>query len=308
VIVSDDVAPVDETPVFIPSADETLFGLWHRPVGRANGVAVTMLTGAGYLTSSHRNRMYVRLARELTRRGYHVLRIDYHGVGESSGSVQEFRLDQLFTDDLRAAIRWTESRSVRRHVLVGSCFGARTALAASVQINRLEAVALISPPVRDFERGEETAIEWSPRTLARRLRDPSTLKGLLDADRRGVYRRFASTKALEVVKRGRARLGGDAPPDTATVAADFLKPLEQLAHRKIPTLLLYGSQDGLWQHFQQAAGRDLAPVLRRAAGLIEPLTFAGTLHGFESLAAQDAVLDLVPSWLAQAHPMARLQA
>lgn len=152
-----DHAAHEDAPFFFPAGEEMLFGVLTRPTGEANGTTVTMLTGGGYLTSTHRNRMYVRLSRRLAALGYHTLRFDYHGTGESTGSARQFHIDEPFVEDLAGAIGWLEGQGLSRHVLVGSCFGSRTALACSPQIPGLERLVLLSPPARDvrYVEGQE---------------------------------------------------------------------------------------------------------------------------------------------------------
>jgi dienelactone hydrolase len=284
-----------ETPVFFPAGRDSLFGIWTEPTGTATGVAVTMLPGAGHLTCSHRNRMYVRLARGLASKGHHVLRFDYHGVGESGGTAEGFVLDAPFTADALAAISWVESEGLRSHVLVGSCFGARTMLAAAPSVGGLRAVVLVSPPVRDFERGEESAIEWSGGQLVRRLGDRDTLRGLLDSKRREVYRRFAATKLRDVATRVRSR-----EAVSRYTAPGFLEPLRELVARRVSVCIYYGVADGLWQHFRRACAADLGRLLDEAGALVTVETFDGALHNFDNLESQDALVTAVPRFISAA--------
>jgi pimeloyl-ACP methyl ester carboxylesterase len=291
----------EESPVFLRSGAESLFGVWTEPLGRASGHAVTMVPGAGNLSSSHRNRMFVHLARELAGLGHHVLRVDYHGIGESTGRVGGFALDDPFTTDLMAAIAWVEAQGLTRHVLVGSCFGARTILAAAPAVGDLRAVALVSPPVRDFERGEDNAVEWNASRLLRRLRDPEALRGLLSAERRGVYRRFASAKLRELSTHARARTQvADDPVERSSPA--FREPLERLVEQRTPILFYYGDADGLWHHFDRARHGDLADLIARADDSIQVQVFNGNLHNFDSLEAQNALIAAVPAWLSTVVP------
>ena len=290
-----DGSSYDESPVLFAAGNDSLFGMWTEPRGPRSGVAVTMVPGAGYLSSSHRNRMYVRLARALAAQGHHVLRFDYHGVGESDGTVAGFSLDAPFTSDAEAAIRWVEAQGLTRHVLVGSCFGARTMLAAAASVRDLRGVVLVSPPVRDFERGEETAIEWNASRLIRRLTERETMRGLLDAERRRVYRRFAATKVRELTSNRRGA-GGNVSYTSPT----FHAPLRDLVRRRVPVFLYFGTADGLWQHFERAREADLGPILHDAGDLVTVDVFEGELHNFANLASQRALVESVPRWIAGA--------
>lgn len=140
----------EEHPAFFQAAAETLFGVVTHPPGRRDGATVTMLTGGGFLTSTHRNRLYVRLGRRLAAHGHSSFRFDYHGTGESTGTVEQFSLNNPFLDDLAGAINWLDVNGATSHVLVGSCFGSRTVLAGAPGIANLAGLLLLSPPVRDF--------------------------------------------------------------------------------------------------------------------------------------------------------------
>jgi dienelactone hydrolase len=142
------VASRDEQPVFFPAGPETLFGILTSPPARPRGTAVVLLQGAGYVISANHNGLWARLARALAARGWHALRLDYHGVGESTGRFERVRLDRLPTLDLLGAVDWLAGAGVGRAVVVGSCFGARVALEAAPEIAALAGVALLGPPLR----------------------------------------------------------------------------------------------------------------------------------------------------------------
>ena len=102
-----------------------------------------LLRGAGWRPSSGPRRTQVRLARRLAAAGLHGVRFSYHGVAESSGQSEEIvRLDQPFVEDVDAVVRWLAGRDLRP-VLVGNCFGARTAL--SFAAGRRVAASPVSP-------------------------------------------------------------------------------------------------------------------------------------------------------------------
>ncbi len=131
-----------ETPVFIRAGSEALFGILTRPVTKAHGVGVLIaMGGSPTMVCFQRNRVAVHLARSLAGMGFHVLRFDYHGSGDSSGNVR-FSLDNLFTDDLLAAAGCLQEQGVDRLALVGTCYGARTILSAASKLDGVEAIVL----------------------------------------------------------------------------------------------------------------------------------------------------------------------
>jgi len=136
-----------EVPAFFAADGEHLFGVLTSPTGDPTGLCVTMLAGAWYGPATHRNRLFVRLARRLaTEWGCHSLRVDFHGAGESTG-VSHLGLDDPFPGDLTGAVHWLQSQGIHRHVVVGACLGSRTALMAAPEIDGLEGLVLLAPPL-----------------------------------------------------------------------------------------------------------------------------------------------------------------
>lgn len=120
------------TPLFFGEEPQRLFGVYHAP---SNGVVreqAVVLCPAGpqeYMLTHWAQR---RLASLLAGHGVHVLRFDYHGVGDSAGSTEEGTLEQWQRDILTAAEKLRELSGVRRTSLVGYRLGATLAWRASV--------------------------------------------------------------------------------------------------------------------------------------------------------------------------------
>jgi alpha/beta superfamily hydrolase len=122
-----------EEPMWFRSGRDDLLGILTHPRTEPRGITVVAHPGGHWIPSTHRNSAYVRLAERLAADGVHTFRFDYHGVGESTGEVAAYRLDRPFVDDSLAAVAAVRERESTDIVLVGSCFGARTALAAAAQ-------------------------------------------------------------------------------------------------------------------------------------------------------------------------------
>jgi pimeloyl-ACP methyl ester carboxylesterase len=123
----------EEFPAFVPAGGERLSAVLCAPRGLIREPGVILLTGGNY-TRTHRNGMWGRAARSLAARGHPSIRLDYHGVGDSTGEVAAFRLDEPFDDDaLAAAAFLRRATGVRTVVPVATCFGGRTALASAAR-------------------------------------------------------------------------------------------------------------------------------------------------------------------------------
>ena len=229
---------------FFPAGQDQLFGVLTSPVLHPRGIALIMLAGGATL-SFDVNRWPVRLCRRAAALGFHAFRFDYHGFGESAGTTERFDLAHPFVRDAQAAMDWLEGLGLDRFVLVGSCFGARTALSAA-QHRGVVAVALVSPPIRDFEMGERVGhtltSELSLPAYVRRAVQPRILRGLIDGQGRG-YRKIAWEK-LGSAGRIRSHLKAKDGRSRYEISRNFLEPLSVLTQRKTPLLFIFDSDDG----------------------------------------------------------------
>jgi pimeloyl-ACP methyl ester carboxylesterase len=282
----------NERPVFFPAAGEDLFGVITEPTTAAKGVGLILL-GGGDVPAPNRNRLSVRIARRVAALGYHSLRFDYHGVGESTGTTDRYLLDRPFVDDVLAGVRCLEENGVRDVALVGTCFGARGALASAVRIARLHGVVLLAAPIRDFEKGTPKLEAIPTSQFVRRGLRLSALAKLRNPRRRQFAARLARTK-LRAAVRSNGR-GADAVQER--VSPRFFEPLTELGARGTPVLLAYGTDDEFYEPFRQARP-SLAAALDAPGSRIEECLVPGRIHGLTTLAVQDEVTNLIETWLA----------
>jgi pimeloyl-ACP methyl ester carboxylesterase len=106
---------------------ETIYGIWYQPVECKKKTAVVMLHGwAGYRTGPHD--MLVKMARNLTVKGYDCFRFDFRGKGYSQGDRQKTNNRSMLAD-LEAVLRYVNHvLECPQIVLTGICSGARLAL------------------------------------------------------------------------------------------------------------------------------------------------------------------------------------
>jgi alpha/beta superfamily hydrolase len=285
----------DETPGWFPVEGQDLFGIITRPVVEPKGVAAVLLSGGAWTPSPGRNRLWVRLARQLAGQGFHGLRLDYHGVGESTGQIGTYLLGEPFVGDVEGLCGWARDQGVDEFVLLGSCFGARTALATAQELEGARGVALFPLPVRDFAMGDKMA-SLPLSVLARKALRPRTLAGWFRSARRRSYRRLLSKKWRRA--RARRREEGDLNR-FQWVSPLVQRQLEDLVDREIPALLVFGEEDAFYEDFQRGRreGR-LGDLLDRAGDLVEVALVPGKTHGLGSTAVQDDVMAVLRQWLA----------
>lgn len=121
---------------YFGNSQRKLFGIYHPPchgAARDLGVLLCYPLSQEYMTTHWAFR---QLATLLSRAGFHVLRFDYFGTGDSAGESTEHNVEQCMADILTAAQELKNKPGVNRLSLVGLRFGA--ALAAQVSANDLK--------------------------------------------------------------------------------------------------------------------------------------------------------------------------
>lgn len=223
--------PSDQTIAYLPSGRDDVFAVLARPLSEPNGVTVYQLWGGGKAPSSGLNEFRTRLTASLAERGFHVLRIDYRGAGESSGELPSSDLHKPSVDDALVGLRWLAEQGLHRVILIGNCFGSLVALHFAEHVPELMGVVFIAAPMRNFNRNAIKAQTQSLWAVARMLmRSPRG--ALQDPLVRLVFRvRLQRLKLALSAKRTDA--------DT-TGARSFLEPLERLMARRVPMLFSHG--------------------------------------------------------------------
>jgi len=121
-----------------------LFACHHPPGANASdyGAVLCYPMGHEYVRT---HRLYRFLARRLVEAGFHVLRFDYFGTGDSAGEFEEARLER-WVDDTAAAVSELRRRFLVRHVYAaGLRLGAAVALLAGIKHGGLDGLVLWDP-------------------------------------------------------------------------------------------------------------------------------------------------------------------
>jgi len=144
-----------------------LYGMLHEPEpASARGVCVLLLS-PGIKGRVGPHRLYLKLAARLVPLGFHVLRFDYHGLGDSAGEFDERQLVDMYNsihggryvDDTRTAMDWmSATHGIRRFIGSGLCGGSISALLTAASDPRIESLLGIGLPstleggVENFDR------------------------------------------------------------------------------------------------------------------------------------------------------------
>jgi uncharacterized protein len=135
-------------PIFFGRSPKSLFGVYHPPkamTARATGVVLCYPFGQEYMRA---HRAFRQMAMLLSKAGFHVLRFDYYGTGDSAGETDEASLPQWVEDAQAAADELKETAEVQRVAFVGLRLGAAIAAMAAAGRADVDQVVLWDPAVQ----------------------------------------------------------------------------------------------------------------------------------------------------------------
>lgn len=131
---------------FKNSKGQKLAGVLHLPENVKNAPAIILCHGFGG-DKIGKYRLRVRIARELCRNGFAVLRFDFSGHGDSDGELEDISITQEL-DDLECAISFLKSRpevNKEKIGIAGHSLGGEIAILETAKNKELKAVVLLAP-------------------------------------------------------------------------------------------------------------------------------------------------------------------
>jgi alpha/beta superfamily hydrolase len=263
---------VRQYPVFVPYAEERLAAVLSVPE-EDPAALVVLLQGTG-APRSHRFQLWTRTARALADRGVASVRLDYRGIGDSTGrTLQPMLGDQRLEQALAVTDFAMRATGVRRVAVVGNCSGGIVGMGLASSMAECEGAVLILP--RLVQLGGLTRAHMGARQ--------SKLASL-------VRSRPLIRKMVQTTVRGQR----DVPSEP--VRQHFLPAVE-----RCPLLFIFSERDrepyvGKSIRLLRRMTEDLSPRNRERVELL--ISDEGPLAGFESLSAQDWVIHRSVTWLA----------
>ncbi|MDG2050550.1 MAG: alpha/beta fold hydrolase [Myxococcota bacterium] len=132
-------------PFFMGPERKRLYGLYHPPVLRGPGGKGVVLCNPLGSESSRAHRSFRILSDSLARSGWHVLRFDYRGTGDSAGDVDSVTLND-WVEDIGVAINELRAIAELKGVhLLGLRLGALLATAAGLRHADTQGLILWDP-------------------------------------------------------------------------------------------------------------------------------------------------------------------
>jgi pimeloyl-ACP methyl ester carboxylesterase len=132
-------------PLYFGTSSARLFGVYHPAESaqrRSCGIVICPPFGHEYIRA---HRLLRQLAVQLSHSGFHVLRFDYLGCGDSAGEPQAGSPSQWMADIATAIDELRDTSEVRRVGLIGLRLGATLAVGAAERRDDVEAVVLWDP-------------------------------------------------------------------------------------------------------------------------------------------------------------------
>jgi alpha/beta superfamily hydrolase len=133
-------------PLFFGRAGRQLYGVYEAPESRARAQAIVICPpfGREYLFAHPTERL---LARQLAGAGFHVLRFDYFGTGDSAGGFEDAN-PSMWREDIESAVAEVRDLGqVARVGLIGLRYGALFAAQAAAHCGEIEQLVLWDPIV-----------------------------------------------------------------------------------------------------------------------------------------------------------------
>ena len=128
---------------YFQSKKKKLFGIYHPPVSEIQRIGVVLCNPLG---QEHIRCYYaiLELANKLSKMGFHVLRFDYSGTGESEGDFKDLSINNLMCDIETAIEEIKTGTQIEKIYLVGLRLGAALAFKASLKLP-IDAIVMWSP-------------------------------------------------------------------------------------------------------------------------------------------------------------------
>lgn len=169
-------------PFYFGPAQRRLFGIYHPPPSESDrrvGVVLCYPAGQEYIRS---HRAFLQLALRLSAAGFHTLRFDYSGCGDSALGSEHGDLGLWTQDTVTALLELREGGDLSRLCLIGLRVGGSIALLTALEQGGVEDLILWDPILNGREYLKEIRRqhqEWLSGSFARTRRSESTPEEVL---------------------------------------------------------------------------------------------------------------------------------
>ena len=259
----------------------------------AAGRRGAVLLNAGVVHRVGPNRLYVELARRLSRSGYTVLRFDHSGIGDSPARNDHLSFDESSVAEAVDAMNWLAAeRQCASFLLIGLCSGTLTAFRTALVDARVTSLVLLTALLVDPSTvPEDVVTEASQRRIARSyLVEKAASAGAWHriVTGRVDYRR--AWRAMTALAARRLR-----PPKASPADAKLIDQVGTLLRRGVSLQFIYAEPTTVLEWFRMTLEPGL-PSLRRQ-GRIELSLLRHADHTFTERRHQARVIELIDHWV-----------
>ncbi len=270
---------------------EPAYGILHLP----SAGALVRNTGLIFVNSAIRtrcgpHRLYVRLARRLCAAGYHVLRYDPPGIGESLGSIVDApHYRRRFVDSLDGSVStvsFFQSETGVNHVgITGLCAGAYCAMVSAAADPRVKFAILASLPVQEVgDLSEEALTNLAIPSYLQKLVNPGSWYNLLTG---GMRYDWLLRSVRSLLTKGYA---------SPKLDSTLWQASRRFTETERKTLFIYGEKDWLYEPFVKSYWKKLRR-LEQGRQIHELHVVEGSNHIFSQRRWQDELIGKSISWL-----------
>jgi len=255
---------MNEYPLFVPYEGEHLASVLTVPDEDPRGL-ILLVTGTG-APRSHRFQLWTRLARRLAESGFASVRMDYRGIGDSTGRLLQPTLgDRRLDQALSVAHFGMRAVGTERLGVVGNCSGGIISLGVAATEPACQSAVCVLPRIVQLGKVNQTAMQARHSRLAKVVR---------------------ANPRLHKFVRSTLTATRDAP---SPVVSETFGPA--LDHARV--LFIYSEQDRdpyVGKSLRLLAQMTPKLTPERRSRLEVMTTTEGPLHGFESLSAQEFII------------------
>lgn len=294
-----------------------LHGMLHEPdAAVARGVCILLLS-PGIKGRVGPHRLYLKIAARLVPMGFHVLRFDYHGLGDSAGELAERVMADMYNsiqggryvEDTIAAMDWMQvHHGIRRFVGSGLCGGSISALLTAARDQRIESLLGIGLPstleggAENFDRFMSRGqLRQEGRSYLRKLLRPESWKRFLTG--RSGYGLIVRAVKEVVLPARKAPAPVASAPERDNANPLFAPAFLALMQRKSPILLIFSAADRHRHNFAEKFEERYAPAIARTGHEYQLHRIENANHVLSERIWLDEMLDVTAPWLDQHYPL-----
>ncbi len=272
--------------IYFRSEGSRLLGAYHQPddIASARPLGIIMLHGwAGYRIGAHQ--MFTKLGRLAQEAGFHCLRFDFRGRGDSEGDARDTTLSTMIADTT-AAVDWLASRTgLERIALVGDCSGAEVAIGASSLRSQIADLVLWSAPTVGADRSD-----------ADRAKKLHTIRQYLSKlfIRETWAKLFGGRLRFSMIRKALLR-GGKGAGEEGAAQDDLIDWVPRFLSFAGNILFIYGGND-------PTADNSITYYRSLSAEAEREFNYhvvAGSNHAFYSVSWEEEVMRVTLDWLTQ---------